>query len=317
MTTDSTNEPPVIRRPRALVLYYSQSGEVRQVAEAFTAPLGPVLHTEWRELRPRTPYPSPWRSLRRFFDVMPETVLGLPPEIEPLELSAEDRFDLVVLAYQVWYLAPSLPVQALFQSPAAAVLHGTPVITLSVSRNMWQRASLRMKRLLHDAAALHLDHIVVTHQGPPLATFVTTTRALLWGRRDRFLGIFPPAGVAAAQLERVRALGELAASRVDHLQAQPPTSLLAGDNSVPVLGRFIVPEILAERYFALWARLIRLAGKLSSGVRGAAVLLFALSLAMIVVLGLPLALLGHLLISPWVQPWLRSYTAELKRPGGS
>ena len=45
------------------------------------------------------------------------------------------------------------------------------------------------------ASGLTVDNVVVTHQGPPLATFVTTTRALFTGKRDRLWGIFPPAGI--------------------------------------------------------------------------------------------------------------------------
>jgi hypothetical protein len=42
---------------------------------------------------------------------MPECILGVPPEIEPPGFDPIEPFDLVVLAYQVWFLSPSLPVQ--------------------------------------------------------------------------------------------------------------------------------------------------------------------------------------------------------------
>jgi hypothetical protein len=181
---------------------------------------------------------------------------------------------------------------------------------------MWQIASRRMKQLLADAGAQHIDNVVVTHQGPPLATFVSTTRALLSGRRDRFLGIFPPAGIDEVQFARVRSLGEVAASRLDRLDCVPYQTLLAGNNPVQVLPRYIMPEIVARRYFVLWAHVICRAGRISNWLRNVAVGMFAISLLVMVVICIPLGLLCHLLFSPWLQPWMRAYIAELKRPGG-
>ena len=61
---------------------------------------------------------------------------------------------------------------------------------------MWQRASMAMKQLLAAAGASHCDNVAVTHQGSPLVTLISTPRALLSGKRDRLLGVFPSAGVA-------------------------------------------------------------------------------------------------------------------------
>ena len=66
-------------------------------------------------------YPFPW-NLYRFFDVFPECVNHEPPEIEKPQFNPDDKFDLVILAYQVWFLAPSLPIQGFLQSEYAKVL---------------------------------------------------------------------------------------------------------------------------------------------------------------------------------------------------
>ncbi len=57
------------------------------------------------------------------------------------------------LAYQVWFLSPSLPVTAFLKSAAAAVLKDTPVITFIACRNMWLSAQEKMKVMLRDAGA--------------------------------------------------------------------------------------------------------------------------------------------------------------------
>ena len=95
---------------RILVVYYSQSGDAAAAVEAFVKPLrdaGAAVTME--QIRPTVEYPFPWKSFGRFFDVFPECVLGRPPAIHPLSVNPDERFDLVILAYQIWFLAPSLP----------------------------------------------------------------------------------------------------------------------------------------------------------------------------------------------------------------
>ena len=153
---------------KVLVLYFSQSGDVRNMAEAVVRPLEGApenFEIHWAEIQPVTPFPYPWRNVHKFFNVMPETVLNLPPDIRTPDFDPDMSFDLIILAYSVWFLSPSQPIQAFFKSEQARVLDGAPVITLTVSRKMWQRASEKMKVHLKQANAIHLDNIAVTHQG--------------------------------------------------------------------------------------------------------------------------------------------------------
>ena len=162
---------------RILVVYYSQSGDAAAAVEAFVKPLrdaGAAVTME--QIRPTVEYPFPWKSFGRFFDVFPECVLGRPPAIHPLSLDPDDRFDLVILAYQIWFLAPSLPAQGFLQSPYAKVLEDTKVITICVNRKMWHSGSETTKAALRRLGALHPDSVVVTYRGPPWTTFVTVVR---------------------------------------------------------------------------------------------------------------------------------------------
>jgi len=95
---------------RVLVVYFSQSGQLARVARSLVSPLAEADDMALVEevLRPIRPYPFPW-SFWSFLEVMPETVLLEPPPLQPLAVRAEERFDLIVLAYQVWYLAPPAP----------------------------------------------------------------------------------------------------------------------------------------------------------------------------------------------------------------
>ena len=299
-----------------LVIAYSQSGEVARAVRAFAAPLqASGARIDFEEIRPRVDYPYPWRSLGRFFDAMPESVLGLPPEIETPRFDPEMRYDLVVLAYPVWFLSPALPIQGFLSSRHASVLRGADVLTLSVSRAMWQQASLTMKRLLAAAGARHVDGVVVTHQGSPILTLVSTPRALLFGRSDQFLGMFPKAGVAAGDMERLERLGATAAKSLSAPRT-PGSSLLAGEPALAVRRWLVVPELLASYCFRGAARVVRSLGEAGPAVRRAAVYGFAVFLVLLIVFGLPIALLGTLVGYPLLRHWLNSYAARLAAPTG-
>jgi len=302
-------------RKRVLIAYYSQSGDVEQVLRALARPLDrPGIELTWERLRPKVEYPWPWRGPHRFFDVMPETVLGLPPSIVPPTFDPEERFDLVILGYSVWYLSPSLPIQSFLQSPHAAVLRGARVITVSVSRNMWLMASESMKRNLAELGAVHVDNVAVTHQGPPWATFVTTTRALLFGTRDRLWGIFPPAGVAGEEFSRVERLGAAIAER---LAAASPPPFFRGLGAVSVNERYVIPELLGRYWFRGWAALLHRLGRLNRSLRWVGIWLFMLCLVGMILVALPFMVVVALLLRPIVRGPLRSYVVRLKEPSGA
>src|SRR2546427_1754190 len=182
---------------RVLLVHFSQTGQLARVARRLTSPLAAAGDVELVKevLRPRRPYPFPWPAWR-FLDAMPETVLLEPPALEPLTVGADERFDLVVLAYQVWYLAPSGPMTAFLKSEQGRrLLRGRPVVTVIACRNMWLVAQETVKHLIQEAGGRLRDNVAFVDGGGTLATFVTTPRWVLTGRRDAFWGL-PAAGGA-------------------------------------------------------------------------------------------------------------------------
>src|SRR3546814_1570822 len=58
---------------RVLVVYFSQTGQLRRVAESLCAPLTAAgVEVDWCALQPRQPYPFPWPFFR-FFDQFPRS----------------------------------------------------------------------------------------------------------------------------------------------------------------------------------------------------------------------------------------------------
>ena len=296
---------------RILLIFYSQSGEAERAATIFETEMAGFGHSvTLARLRPAEDYPYPWGSVGSFFGIMPETQLERPPPIRRPVFDPDAPFDLVILISPVWFLAPALPVQGFFRTAEAAVLRDRPVMTVTVSRAMWQQGSETLKRLLAKAGARH-----VTHQGSPIATLVSTPRALLSGRGDALLGVFPEAGVAAGDRERLQRLARAAAARLAETDAVSG-SLLAGEPAVSVKRWLIGPELLGWYAFHGWAHLLRRLSRPHGTARRIGAWAFALFLAAMILVGLPLTAIGTPILYLVARGWLSRRAARLAAPTG-
>jgi hypothetical protein len=277
---------------RILLVHFSQTGQLARAARRLVEPLAQAHDVDLVEeiLRPRQPYPFPW-PFWRFLDAMPETVVLEPPELEPLTVRADEHFDLVVLAYQVWYLAPSGPITAFLKSESGRrLLRGRPVVTVIACRNMWLSAQETVKRLIDEAGGQLRDNVVFTDRGSALASFITTPRWLLTGRRDAFWGL-PAAGVAEEDIASADRFGRalLAALRADRERAAAP--MLAGLGAASVDPRLIFSERAGKRAFSVWSRLIRLGGPPGAAGRAPLLALFCVYLVTMILVVVPPSLL--------------------------
>lgn len=301
---------------KVLVVSYSQTGQLTRAVESLVGGLDRAqFAVTVEELHPRPEYPFPW-SPSAFFGVFPDAVLGRAPALAPLSFDPGERFDLVILAYQVWYLAPSLPLQAFFRSPWAAALDGTPVVTLVVCRNMWHTASVRMRNLIDEAGGVLMDSVVVTDRGPQWASFVTTPRWLFTGRRDPFWRVFPAAGVSDHVIADLARFGVALSEHEHALAERPPRPLLRGLGAVVVDERAVVPELIGRYSFPPWARVIAAAGRLGGWARALTTVMFVAYLVFAIVVLAPLVSVAALLLRPLLRRRLRSYIQMLEGPSG-
>ena len=302
---------------RVLLVHFSQTGQLARVARRLTSPLAAAGDVELVEevLRPRRPYPFPWPAWR-FLDAMPETVLLEPPALEPLTSGADERFDLVVLAYQVWYLAPSGPMTAFLKSEEGRrLLRGRPVVTVIACRNMWLVAQETVKHLIQEAGGRLRDNVAFVDGGGTLASFVTTPRWVLTGRRDAFWGL-PAAGVAEEEIRNADRFGRalLAGLRADRERSDEP--MLTGLGAARVNPRLIFSERAGQRVFSLWSRLIRRGGAPGSAGRRLMLALFCAYLIAVILTLVPLSLLVQRLMIPLFSRRLESQRTYFELPSG-
>jgi hypothetical protein len=243
-------------------------------------------------------------------------VLLDPPALEPFSVRADERFDLVILAYQVWYLAPSGPMTAFLKSEAGkGLLRGRPVVTVIACRNMWLLAQETVKQLIREAGGRLRDNVAFIDGGGTLATFITMPRWLLTGRRDAFWGL-PAAGVAEQEIAKADRFGAalLAALRADREHEDAP--MLAGLGAARVDPRLIFSEHAAQQAFSVWSRLIRLGGAPGSITRVPMLALFSVYLVAMILAVVPTSLLVQRITRPLFAKRLRSLQGYYELPSG-
>jgi hypothetical protein len=301
-----------------LVVQYSQTGQLTAVAEQILAPLraNPRITVRVEVLAPLVPFPFPWPFFR-FFDAFPESAHMVPPALAPLSLTGDENFDLVILPCQVWFLAPSQPVTAFLKHPAAQrVLRGKPVVTVIACRNMWLSAHEKLKTLLADAGARLIDNVVLTDPGPTLATFITTPRWLLSGRKAGFWGL-PAAGLTEAQIRAARRFGLALRDGLLAGHEKDAVPLLCGLGAVQVDPRLYVSERAGTRSFFVWGKLLRAAGPPGSWQRKPLLALYVAFLIVMIVTIVPASLALQALLRPLMGRWLSRIKARFEQPSGS
>jgi hypothetical protein len=277
MTTASEVVSAEQPHPRAVVYLYSQTGQLHEVADALTAPLvARGWDIRWVQIQPRVAFPFPW-PIRRFFGVFPAAVdpEALVELIESPGGFCTDPEELVILAYQVWYLAPSLPIRSLLKAHPEAVRNRS-VVSLIACRNMWYSAAIEVSALLRSAGARRVEVIAATDTRPQATTLVTTLRWLLTGSREPFLW-FGRAGIGDAELARVADAGRCIAE-----------SRRCPQDAAPIVPTLAAADLLAGAVFRKWGATVRSARRFGAVVQGASLATFVLGLAIGIGVGLPL-----------------------------
>lgn len=247
---------------KVLVVQYSQTGQLTDIVSSILGPLaadgGVQIHT--LTLKPQPAYPFPW-STQTFCDVFPESVEGVPCNLEPFAIDPEAEFDLIVLAYTIWYLSPSLPVQAFLQSSEARrLLKGTPVVTVIGCRNMWLLAQERVKRRIRELGGQLVGNIVLGDRASNLVGVATIAYWMLTGRKDRLLGFFPRPGVDDSDIRQAFRFGIIIRKALQEDITALDQEVLNAVGAVRVEPAYIIFEKRIMKIFRIWARFIRKKG---------------------------------------------------------
>jgi hypothetical protein len=251
-------------KPRVLVLYYSQSGQLRELIDSILSEVKDQLDLTYAPIEPETPWPFPWTA-NTFFDAMPECVVQEPAPVKPLHESiAQQDYDLVILGWQPWFLHPSQPITAFLQGTGAAILKGKPVVTVVGCRNMWLNAGEKIKEGLAKAGAQQVGNIVLADTNTNLISLLTIIRWVFSGQKEASRWL-PAAGVQDRDIRKAARFGKpiLDAARAagnGQVNPSPNSSLhqeLLGLGAVSLNTGLVLLEQRGIKNFRFWAKFIR------------------------------------------------------------
>ncbi|RZJ61281.1 MAG: dialkylresorcinol condensing enzyme DarA [Flavobacterium sp.] len=282
-----------------LVVYFSQSGQLEDIARSIAAPLidAPDVKVTFYEIEMEKPFPFPWNK-ETFFDVFPESFLQIPAAIKPVPQEIlETKFDLVLLHYQVWFLSPSIPMNSFLKSTyAKQILNDTPVVTISGNRNMWAMAQEKVKALLVENNARLKGNIALVDRAAHLVSVVTIVEWMFSGVKKKHLGIFPLPGVSDEDIKGAKKFGNTILSSLQSGDWGGLQPKLVAQDAVNISPYLIAVDKKGNYVFSKWsAFIIRKKGE----ARRRLLKVFVVYLAVAIWVVSPIVYILHLLTYPF------------------
>ncbi len=241
---------------KVLLIYYSQTGQLTEIVNQFSIPFFEKgIDMEIKRIMLSEDYKFPWTG-KRFFDVMPESVLGIPVSLEKIIVN-EPVYDLIVFAYQPWFLSPSIPANSiLINRDFIRLLKGSNVVTLIGSRNMWICAQEEVKKQLKEAQSNLIGNIVLKDTHNNLTSAVSILHWMLNGKKEKLWGIFPKPGVSEADIKNSRNFGEIIKKRLKENNYLNLQNELVENRAVEISSNLMFIEPRAKKIFNIWAKII-------------------------------------------------------------
>lgn len=237
------------------MFHYSQTGQLTSVVQSFLSGFDDAaIDVEQVFIQPRTPYPFPWTS-DSFFLSMPDSVLLRGCEIELPEFSSS-QYDLVVFAYQPWFLSPSIPATAALLHPdVRAILRSTPVVTIIGARNMWLNAQQKIKQLLKQADALLVGNIALVDKAHNLISVLTVMRWMFKGKKEA-TKCLPASGISTQDIAGMKHFGAMTCHCLIQNNLHQLQPAIIQNNGVVIDENLMFVEQRAGKLFAIWAEFI-------------------------------------------------------------
>ncbi len=268
-------------KKKVLVIYFTQSGQLNKAVKATLGPLenNAEIEIDYEQLKPKTPYPFPWTYMQ-FFDAFPETVRGTACELEPFTFNTSGNYDLVIIAYQPWFLSVSVPVNSFLQTAEAKqLLKNKKVVTILACRNMWLNAQEKMKVALQSVEAKLVGNITYVDKSANLISLVTVFAFALGGVQDKYLGIFPKYGVSEKELtEQAPVLGEIILKHLKTNEYSNQQQELIDAGAINIKSNLMLLEGRGKVLFPLYANYISKKGTSGTADRKTRVRIFGIVL---------------------------------------
>lgn len=286
-----------------LVLYYTQSGQLLEIAQNITKDLekSESINLSYYNIELKEGFPFPWKK-EAFFDAFPESFLQIPSELKDLNNPVlKQKYDLIILAYQVWYLTPSIPINSFLKNKVAQnLLKDTPVVTVIGCRNMWIMAQEKVKMLLQKNKANLVGNIALVDRHINHISVITIVQWMFTGVKKRYLRIFPKPGVSDKDIDSSQKFGT---PIIEALQKNDFSDLqkeLLQKEAIIIKPFLITVDKRANLLFKKWANLIIKKGKAKAPERRFLLKLFNFYLMFAIWIIAPIVFILYLLTYPFM-----------------
>ena len=273
-----------------LIVYFSQTGQAKLAIDSLMGAFenNANYKTHYSLIKPKTPFPFPWKYTE-FFDMFPETVQGIACEIEPPLIDLSIKYDLIIVAYQPWFLNICIPINSFLKTESAKIVFdNTPVVTVINCRNMWISAQEKMKKVLISVNSNLVGNITFVDRSANLISLVTVLAFILKGKKENFLGMFPKYGVNSNDLENGKIYGNLLKAHLETNNLKELQRELIKNNSVNIRSNIMIMEGRGSLLFPHYANFITKKGKAGSQERRTRVRVFGILLPTVILLASPI-----------------------------
>ena len=285
---------------KILIVYYTQSGQVKEVLDEFILPFVGDEEYElfYHQIKPVNNFPFPWSS-ELFFDAFPESVTEAGCELQAMPLDLKQNYDLIVLGLQVWYLSPSIPITAFLQSDDfKEIANDTNLITINACRNMWTQSQEVVVKHIKKAKANYIGHLVLFDRTNNFSSVLTIMYWAFTGKKDQMWGFMPKPGVSDKDIKGVLTYGKMLKEHWQNNQLKDLQSAYIKSNATIIKPYLMSMEQKGKRIFKIWSKVILKKGGPGNSKRVFSLKLFKYYLLIMIYLVSPIVTLGFFITYP-------------------
>lgn len=246
-------------KSKVLVIYYSQTGQLKDIAQNLVQPFedDEKYDLDYYNIKPVKDFPFPW-DIPSFYGAFPETYQQIPIALVPPSADILQKdYDLVIIAYQVWFLTPAIPINSFMKSEyAETILKGKKVITIIGARNMWAKAQQKMKLLIHNVGADLVGNIALVDRHLNHISVITIFHWMLGGKKTKKFGIFPRPGVSDEDIDGATKFGEIIKQAQEHNDFENLQSKIIQAGGVKLKPFIVFMDEKANKMFNVWSKFI-------------------------------------------------------------
>jgi len=176
-------------------------------------------------------------------------------------------------------------------------------------------AQEKIKKMLQDVEARHLDHVALTDQGGEIVSLVTLPTYMLTGNKNYF-SFLPPAGIKKGEIEACNRFGTRLNEALKQDKEKGNEAMLQGLGACVVNAKLIATEKIANRSFHIWSMLIKKSGQKYSMGRKVVITIYVAFLLILIFTVIPLNIIARKILNLFQKKKIKAMEIMYELPSG-